>query len=79
MEIGKISQPIKTEENGYSIIKVNAKDHARQKSFEEAGVEVSNAFQEYEQKRLEKEWLDRIKTKYPVSTFPEVLQKAFME
>jgi peptidyl-prolyl cis-trans isomerase SurA len=79
MEIGKISQPIKTEENGYSIIKVNAKDHARQKSFEEAGVEVSNAFQEYEQKRLEQEWLNRIKTKYPVSTFPEVLQKAFTE
>lgn len=79
MEIGSISQPILNEDDGYSIIKVISKDPAHQKTFEEAGVEVSNAFQESIQKQLEKEWLDRIKSKYPVSTYPEVLTKAFEE
>ncbi|MBU2636616.1 MAG: peptidylprolyl isomerase [Bacteroidetes bacterium] len=77
MEIGSISTPILTEKGGYSIIKVIAKEPARQKSYEEAGAEVSTTFQEYEQKRLEKEWLERVKSKYPVKQFPEVLQKAF--
>ncbi|MDI6804166.1 MAG: peptidylprolyl isomerase [Bacteroidota bacterium] len=79
MEIGWISQPIITEDGGYSIIKVNLKEPSRFKTFEEAGVEVSNAFQEYQQKRLETEWLEKIKTKYPVQLFPEQLQKAFTD
>jgi peptidyl-prolyl cis-trans isomerase SurA len=79
MEAGVVSEPVVTEDAGFSIIKVNSKDPAHQKSFEDAGVEVSNAFQESEQKRLETEWLDKIKTKYPVSTNPEVLPKAFTE
>ncbi len=79
MEVGWISQPIFIEDGGYSIIKVNSKEPSRLKTFEEAGVEVSNAFQEYLQKRLETEWLERIKTKYPVQLFPEQLQKAFAD
>jgi hypothetical protein len=79
MEIGSISPPILNEEDGYSIIKVISKNPAHQKTFEEAGIEVSNAFQESVQKSLEKEWLDQIKSKYPVSTYPEVLSKAFEE
>ncbi|RCK74051.1 MAG: Survival protein SurA precursor (Peptidyl-prolyl cis-trans isomerase SurA) [Ignavibacteriae bacterium] len=79
MEIDQISKPIYTQEGGYSIIKVNAKEESREKSFEEAGIELSNAFQEYEQKRLEGEWLERIKQKYPVQKFPDVLEKAFLE
>lgn len=79
MEIDQISKPIYTQEGGYSIIKVNAKEESREKSFEEAGIELSNAFQEYEQKRLESEWLERIKQKYPVQKFPDVLEKAFLE
>lgn len=79
MEVGWVSQPILTEEGGYSIIKVNLKEPSHFKTFEEAGVEVSNTFQEYEQKRLEKEWLEKVKTKYPVQLFPEILQKAFSD
>ena len=77
MEVGVISEPITHEDGSFSIIKVISKDPAHLKSFEEAGVEVSNAFQESEQKRLETGWLDRIKVKYPISTHPEVLPKAF--
>lgn len=78
-EVGWISQPIITDEGGYSIIKVNSKEPAQLKTFEEAGVEVSNAFQEYEQKRLESEWLEKIKTRYPLQLFPEQLKHAFTE
>jgi peptidyl-prolyl cis-trans isomerase SurA len=76
MAIDEISQPIETD-NGYSIIKVTAKEPARQKTFEEAGVEVSNVFQEYEAKRLQQEWIDRIRQKYPVVQHKEQLRKAF--
>ncbi len=79
MEVGWISQPILNEDGGYSIIKVNSKEPSRAKTFEEAGVDVSNAFQEYQQKQLEAEWLEKIKAKYPVQLFPEHLQKAFTE
>ena len=79
MGVGIVSEPVSTEDSGFSIIKINSKDPAHQKSFQEAGVEVSNAFQGAEQKRLETEWLDRIKAKYPVSTNPEVLPKAFTD
>ena len=76
MEIDEISQPIENDE-GVSIIKVIAKEPSREKTFEEAGAEVSNAFQEYQSKRLEREWLDRITMKHAVSAHKEKLQEAF--
>ncbi len=53
-------------EQGYSIIRVLEKDPARDKTFEEAGTELSSAFQEYESKRLEDAWYERLKARYPV-------------
>jgi peptidyl-prolyl cis-trans isomerase SurA len=73
-----ISEPLQLEIGVYAIVKLIAKEVARQKSFEEAGAEVSNAFQDYESKRLEKEWLDRIKQKYLVKQNRDVLQNAFV-
>jgi outer membrane protein OmpA-like peptidoglycan-associated protein len=63
--------------NGYSIVRLNLKDPIRQKTFDEAGTEVSSAFQEYESKRLEKEWIDGLRQQYPVVEYPEVLKNAF--
>lgn len=77
MEIGKISEPIEIETGGYVIIRTNGKEPARPKTFEEAGAEVSNAFQEYESKRLEKLWLERIQQQHPVVMFKEHLNEAF--
>ena len=79
MSVGQITEPFESEYGGFSIIKVLAKDDPREKIFEEAGAEISNAFQEYESKRLEKEWIERLKQKYPVTKFREQLQKAFTE
>ncbi len=77
LDAGTFSQPISKEDDTYSIIMVNSKFPSVHKSYEEAGIEVSNLYQESEQKRLEKEWLDKIKQKYPVNKFPEVLKNAF--
>ena len=61
----------------YSIVRLDRREPARQKSFEEAGAEVSSAFQDYESKRLEAEWLGRIRQQHPVVVNKEVLKDAF--
>jgi peptidyl-prolyl cis-trans isomerase SurA len=76
MNVGMISEPFPYE-GGYSIVKVNSKEKARLKTFEEAGPELSNRFQEYESKRIEKAWVDSLKKKYRVEVNEPLLQKAF--
>ena len=77
LAIGEISEPYSLDIGGYSIIKVVEKLPARDKTFEEAGAEISNLLQEDESKRLEKEWLERLKVKYPVKQYKERLPQAF--
>jgi len=73
LKIGEISEPLDVGNGLTMIIKLIAKTPARQKSFEEAGAELSNAYQDYEAKRLENAWLERIKLKHPVVQHREVL------
>jgi hypothetical protein len=61
----------------HSVVRKDGVDPARQKTFEEAGAEVSSAFQEYESKRLESEWLTRVKQYAPVIEHKELLKNAF--
>ncbi len=77
MNVGEISEPFATEDGMYAIIKLNAKEPSRQKTYEEAGTEISNAYQEFISKNLEKQWLERIKLKHPVKQNKDVLVKAF--
>ena len=72
MNEGDVSDFFKYE-NGYSIIKVLAKDPARNKTFKEAGSELSSAFQEAESKQKETEWENSLRLKYPVREFKEML------
>ncbi len=71
-----VSQPFR-HKNGISIVRLLWREAARQKTFEEAGTEVSSAFQEYESKRLEAEWLKDLRSRYPVVEHKEVLSEAF--
>ncbi len=73
---GGFSEPFNYRGN-YTIVRLNKKEPARQKTYEEAGTEVSSAFQEYESKRLEREWLDQLRRKYPVVEYKDRLQTAF--
>ena len=77
LSIGQLSDPIRTEDGMWAIVKLIAKEPARQKTFEEAGAEVSNAYQEHTSKLLEQQWLERVKQIHPVKQYKEVLSKAF--
>lgn len=75
---GWVEGPMKFQ-YGFSIIKVTEKDNAREKTFEEARSEVSSKFQEFESKRLEREWIQSLKDKYGVKIHEDVLKKAFAQ
>lgn len=62
---------------GYSIIKLDKKDPARIKTFEEAKAEVTGAFQELESKRLENQYIESLKKKYQPVIYYDNLKKAF--
>ena len=72
MNVGEISDFF-IYENGFSIIKVLEKSPAGNKTFTEAGSELSSAFQESESKRLENEWYESLLKKYPVSVYKEAI------
>lgn len=62
---------------GYSIVKLIKKDPSRIKTFEEARAEVSGSFQEYESKRLENEFIEKLKMNYKPKYFYERLSSAY--
>lgn len=62
---------------GYSIIRLDKKDPARIKTFEEAKAEVTGAFQELESKRLESQYIESLKKKYQPVIYYDNLKKAF--
>jgi peptidyl-prolyl cis-trans isomerase SurA len=76
LTVGAFSEPFFFKV-GYSILRLDAREPARQKTFEEAGGEVSTSFQDFEAKRLEKEWIDGLRQRYPVVEQKEVLRNAF--
>jgi peptidyl-prolyl cis-trans isomerase SurA len=64
-------------QNGWSIIKVVAKDSSRVKTFEEAGPELASSYQEQASKMREQEWLDALAKKYGVTVNSSLLSQAF--
>ncbi len=76
LTIGAVSGPFPYR-GMFSIVRLNNREPSRQKTFEEAGGEVSSAFQEAESKRLETEWMQGLRQRYPVVEHPEVLKDAF--
>ncbi|MCX7875682.1 MAG: peptidylprolyl isomerase [Melioribacteraceae bacterium] len=75
-EIGQISEPFKFQD-GWSIVKLIRKDSARQKTYDEAKIEAASMYQEFESKRLEEEYLTKLKNLYKPKVYYEELRKAF--
>lgn len=75
-KVGDFTEPIPNS-GGFSILRLDIKDPARLKTFEEAKAEVSGAFQESESKRLENEYIDSLKKKYTPVIYYDELRKAF--
>lgn len=76
MAIDSVSPPFMLH-NGWSIVKVLAKEPARTKTFEEALPEVTSKYQEHASKERERQWIESLKTRYPVTIDPERLSDAF--
>jgi len=74
--IGEYSKPF-SGTGGFSIVKLISKDPSRTKTFEEAKAEVSGAFQESESKRLEQDYIDKLKSTYKPVIYNDKLEKAF--
>lgn len=69
---GEFTEPIQNS-GGYSILRLDVKEPSRLKTFEEARAEVSGAFQEAESKRLEQEYIQRLKATYkPVINYDKL-------
>jgi peptidyl-prolyl cis-trans isomerase SurA len=78
LAVGGISAPFYYQ-NGYSLVRLDAREPARQKTFEEATPEVSTSFQDAESKRLDKEWMNGLKARFPVVENKESLKDAFKQ
>ena len=75
-KVGDVSEGIAFN-GGYSFLRLALKEASRVKIFEEAKAEVSGAFQEAEGKRLETEYLNKLKTIYKPVYFYENLEQAY--
>ena len=73
---GYYSKPF-SNSNGWSIVKLIAKDPSHIKTFEEARAEVSGAYQEMESKRLEEEYIQSLKKRYQPEINYDKLEEAF--
>lgn len=73
---GDVSEPFKAD-GGWAVVKLLHKIPARLKTFEEAKAEAASQYQEKESKRLEDEYLGRLKNLYHPVYYYDELQKAF--
>lgn len=75
---GDISEVIPSGK-GFSIVRLNEKLPARMKTFEEAKAEASGKYQDEESKRLEREYLESLKSEYQLKINYDKLEKAFKD
>ncbi len=61
----------------FLLTRLDAREPARPKTYEEATAEISTAFQEHESKRLEANWMNLLRTRYPVVEHKQLLKDAF--
>lgn len=64
-------------EKGYTVVRVNAVETPRQKTFEEAIPDFAPVFQDLTQKRLSEEWLNKLKEKFAVSINTNTVNSLF--
>jgi len=76
LQVGAYSSPFPFK-GRTTIVHLVGREGARQKTYEEASPEVSTAYQDYESKRLENEWIDGLRKQFPVTEHKELLKEAF--
>jgi peptidyl-prolyl cis-trans isomerase SurA len=76
LAVGTLARPF-AYKNGFALIRLNGREPARQKTYDEAFAELSSAYQDAESKRLEGVWMDGLRKEFPVVENREVLKNAF--
>jgi peptidyl-prolyl cis-trans isomerase SurA len=76
--VGEYSEPV-VFAGGYSIFKLNDKQPARLKTFEEAKAEVSGEYQEMLSKKLENDYLKSLEDRYQPKIYYDKLENAFKQ
>ena len=61
----------------FTVVRLNARENARRKTYEEAGPELSSSYQDFESTRLESDWLAQLSRKYPIVEYKPILKNAF--
>ena len=74
--VGEYTEPVPFS-GGYSIFKLNEREPARLKTFEEAKAEVSSKFQEMQSKKLEEDYISSLEKRYQPVIYYEALNDAF--
>ncbi len=76
-EPGSISAPITFEER-YYLIRLDRREPARLKTFEEALPEIYSRYQDERNRELEAAWVKRLREKSQIQVFEETLKAAFL-
>jgi peptidyl-prolyl cis-trans isomerase SurA len=76
LTVGSFSAPFAFKA-AYSLVRLNGRQQARWKSMEEAGADLSSAYQDYASKKLEHDWLQRLRAEFPVVEHKVFLKDAF--
>ena len=74
--VGDVSNPFPYE-NGWAIVKLVGREPARLKTFEESKSDIGDLIKKEEAKRLEDEYLAKLKIKYKPELYKNELRKAF--
>ncbi len=77
MEVGAVSQQPVKDQFGFAIIKVHAKNPAREKTFEEASSEVTAQYQEFMTKKIDAAWVEALKKKTQVKVYEKVFTEKY--
>jgi peptidyl-prolyl cis-trans isomerase SurA len=77
-EVGKYSEPV-VFAGGYSIFKLNDRQPARLKTFNEAKAEVSGEYQEMLSKKLESDYITSLEKRYKPKIYYNKLENAFKQ
>ncbi len=77
LEIGEGAGPIKFQ-SGFSIIKLLDRQPPRVKTFEEAKSGATAAYKEYRAEELRSRWLQSLREKFQLQTYPDNLENTFV-
>jgi parvulin-like peptidyl-prolyl isomerase len=76
MQVGDVTEPIRTQ-RGYQILKLESRNEAKLRSFEEARGDIGNRIGEQKLRGEREKYLDRLRAQATITWRNEELKKAY--